>query len=65
MPVTKIYKARNKIRKVSSATPKSVIAPIPAVIRDIMEFQHGTKIEWTVYTDENGNKFIKINEIKD
>lgn len=62
---TKIYETKNKTRRVSSSTPKSLIAPIPAVIRDIMGFEHGTKLEWSVYTDEKGNKFIKINESMD
>lgn len=62
--MTKIYETHNKIRKVSNTHKKSLILPIPATIRDIMNFEHGTTINWEVCSNEN-EKYIKIYEKQD
>ena len=56
----KIIETKNKIRMVSKKQPKSLLAPIPAVIRDIMELKHGDNFNWEIYQNEKG-KFIQIN----
>ena len=59
-----IFETENKIRNVSKAQQKTLILPIPATIRDLMNFKHGTHIKWEVCLNEN-EKYIKIYEKQD
>ncbi len=59
-----IFEAENKIRMVSKKQPKSLILPIPATIRDIMNFEHGTPIKWEICLNEN-EKYVKIYKKQD
>lgn len=60
----KIFETDNKIRMVSKAQNKSLILPVPATIRDIMNFKHGTPIKWEVCLNDK-EKYIKIYEKTD
>lgn len=59
--MTVIYETENKLRKVSKNKSKALILPVPATIRDLMNFEHGTPIQWEVCL-ENEEKYIKIYE---
>lgn len=49
-----ILRTEKKIRRDTAARPKSLILPIPANMRDILEFEHGTEVILTVCSnDEN------------
>ncbi len=58
-----LLKTRKKIRRDTAARPKSLILPIPAQIRDIMEFEHGTEITITVCLDKNNEKYLRVQKI--
>lgn len=58
-----LLKMRNKIRRDSKQRPKSLILPIPAQIRDTMDFEHGTPVTWTVCSKNNELKIIIQKEI--
>ena len=58
-----LLKMRKKIRRDTAARPKSLILPIPAQIRDMMEFEHGTEITMEVCLNENKEKYIKVQKI--
>ena len=60
--MTTIVKLPTQVKKRSNARPKSLILHIPAMVRDIMEFEHETKICLEVCT-ENEEKYIKIRKI--
>ena len=62
--MTKILETTNKMRMVSKTHSKSLILPVPATVRDIMQFKHGTQITWEICL--NGDeKYIKLSEKKD
>ncbi|RAP51118.1 MAG: hypothetical protein BZ138_05920 [Methanosphaera sp. rholeuAM270] len=46
-------------KRVSKQRPKSLLAPIPARVRDYLEIEHGSKIIWTG-ENKNGEKIVKI-----
>ena len=58
-----LLKLRKKIRRDTAARPKSLILPIPAQVRDIMKFEHGTEISMEVCLDENEEMYIKVQKI--
>lgn len=62
--MTKMYETENKLRMVSKSHSKSLILPVPATIRDIMKFEHGTPIKWEVCLNEN-KKYIKLYKKQD
>lgn len=47
-------------KTVSKKRPKSLLAPIPARVRDYLELEHGSQIIWTGEQNENGEKIVKI-----
>ena len=49
---------RNKIRRDTKARPKSLILPIPAQIRDTMNFEHGTEVTWTICSENEKLKIV-------
>ena len=53
-----ILKMRNKIRRDTKARPKSLILPIPAQIRDTMNFEHGTEVTWTICSENEKLKIV-------
>ena len=61
--MTQIYETQNKIRKVSTKS-QALILPIPATIRDIMNFRHGTPVKWEIHAEDD-RKIIKIYENMD
>ncbi len=63
--MTKILETDNKIRMVSKSHSKSLILPVPATVRDIMNFKHGTHVKWEVCLNEKNEKYIKICEKQD
>lgn len=60
--MTSLIKIPSTIKWVSKQRPKSLILRIPAAVRDIMEFEHGTSINIEVCLDENDKKFVKISK---
>ena len=60
--MTNISYYETKLRKVSNQRPKSLILSIPANVRDIMEFEHGTHVKMEVCLDDNNKKYIKISK---
>ena len=59
--MTNISYFETKLRKVSNKRPKSLILSIPATVRDIMEFEHGTSVKIEVCLDDKTKKkYIKI-----
>lgn len=58
-----IYETTNQIRRASKSRPRTLVTPVPATVRDLMNFEHGTKIKWEVYINEQGKKYIKISKI--
>ena len=63
--MTKILETDNKIRMVSKSHSKSLILPVQATVRDIMNFKHGTPIKWEVCLNEKNEKYIKLYEKQD
>lgn len=61
--MTNISYFETKLRKVSNNRPKSLILSIPANVRDIMEFEHGTSVKIEVCLDQENKKFVKISKI--
>ena len=51
-----------KIRRDTKARPKSLILPIPAQIRDIMKFEHGTEVTIEVCLNENKEMYLRVQE---
>jgi len=49
-----ILRTEKKIRRDTASRPRSLILPIPANMRDVLEFEHGTEVILTVCSnDEN------------
>lgn len=47
-------------KMVSKRRPKSLLAPIPARVRDYLELEHKSQLIWIAETNENGEKIVKI-----
>jgi hypothetical protein len=60
----KLYETKNKVRKVSNKRPTALILPIPATIRDVMNFEHGSEVKWELCV-ENDCRIVKIYNAKD
>lgn len=58
--MTKKFAETTTAKRVSNQRPKSLLAPIPARVRDYLELEHGSKIIWTGEQNENGEKIVKI-----
>lgn len=54
-----LLKTETEIKHVSKQRDKSLILRIPANIRDVMEYEHGTPITVEVHV-ENNEKYLKI-----
>ena len=54
-----IMQTAKKLRKRSNDRPKSLVLHIPAAVRDIMEFEHGTEVQIDVIA-ENDEKYVVI-----
>lgn len=54
-----IMRIAKKLRKRSNERPKSLVLHIPAAVRDIMEFEHGTEVQIDVIA-ENDEKYVVI-----
>ena len=54
-----IMRTAKKLRKRSNDRPKSLVLHIPAAVRDIMEFEHGTEVQIDVIA-ENDEKYVVI-----
>jgi len=63
--MTTLLKIGGKLRRPSKQRPKSLILSINPMIRDIMEFEHGTEIDIEVCLDENNEKIVKIRKKQD
>lgn len=61
--MTKIHEFEHKIRRVSKSHEKSLILPVPAKVRDIMELKHDDKVMWEIHVNENGEKYLIIRKI--
>ncbi len=48
----KLLEKSNKIRCNNKQRPNSLILAIPAQIRDLMNFTHGTPVKWTVCVED-------------
>ena len=59
-----LYNTINKIRKVSNRRPTALILPIPATIRDVMNFDHGTSVKWELCVEDDC-RFVKIYNAED
>ena len=57
--MVKILQKNTKIKRVSKSRPKSVILPIPAAIRDILELQHDDQVTIEACMEEK-KKYIKV-----
>jgi len=55
----KILETDTQIKAVSQQRKNSLILRIPANIRDIMQYTHGTEIKIEVHA-ENNEKYLKI-----
>ena len=60
--MTKIHEFEHKLRRVSKSHPKSLILPVPAKVRDIMDFKHDEPIKWEIHV-KNGEKYIILRKI--
>ncbi|WP_323736211.1 hypothetical protein PXD04_10070 [Methanosphaera sp. ISO3-F5] len=59
--MTLLLKIKTAIKKRSNSRPKSLILYIPAQVRDLVEFEHGTPINLEVCLDDKTKKkYIKI-----
>ena len=58
--MTKKFAETTTSKRVSNQRPKSLLAPIPARVRDYLELEHGSQIIWTGEQNENGEKIVKI-----
>jgi hypothetical protein len=47
-----LLRTEKKVRRTNKQRPKSLILPIPANMRDILEFEHGTEVILTVCSNE-------------
>lgn len=60
--MTKIHEFEHKIRRVSKSHQKSLILPVPAKVRDIMDFKHDDRVKWEIHV-ENEEKYIILRKI--
>lgn len=58
--MTKVFEKTSKTKKVSSRRPKSLLTSIPASIRDFLELEDKTTLQWVAEVDEDGKKIVKI-----
>ena len=63
--MTKIFESVSNIRYASKKRPKSLLTPIPPIMREFLELNHESKIHWSAKIDENGDKYIKIIKVKE
>ena len=63
--MTSLLKIEGILRRPSKRRPKSLILSINPSIRDIMEFEHETKIIMEVCLDEDNNKYVKMYKKQD
>ena len=57
--MTKIFEKTSNIKYQSKDRPNSLLTPIPAQVRDYLELQHKSTLNWKGYVDENGTKCKK------
>jgi hypothetical protein len=60
--MTTLLKLPTKVKHRSNTRPKSLILPIPATVRDMMELEHNSDITLEVCL-ENDQKVLKIQKI--
>jgi hypothetical protein len=60
--MTTLLKLPTKVKHRSNTRPKSLILPIPAAVRDIMELEHNSDITLEVCL-ENDQKVLQIQKI--
>ena len=61
--MTQIFETTSNIRYSSKKRPKSLLTPIPPIMRDYLKLNNKSLIKWIAEIDENGNKYIKICKI--
>ena len=61
--MTLLLETRTKTRRRSKKQQQALILNIPAQVRDIMKFEHGTEISMEVCLDENEEMYIKVQKI--
>lgn len=59
-----ILKTEKKVRRHNKQRPKSLILPIPANMRDIMELEHGTEVTLTLCSNEKNELQIVVQKKK-
>jgi hypothetical protein len=59
-----ILRTEKKIRRDSNKRPKSLILSIPANMRDILEFEHGTEVILTVCSNKNDELQLVVQKKK-
>lgn len=57
-------RTEKKIRRDSKQHPKSLILSIPANMRDILEFEHGTEVILTVCSNEKNELRLVVQKKK-
>lgn len=57
--MTLLLKTRTKIRRRSKKQQQALILNIPATIRDVMKFEHGTEVTLTVCL-ENEKIYLRV-----
>ena len=57
-----ILRIVKKLRKRSNDRPKSLVLHIPAAVRDIMEFEHGTEVQIDVVGNDD-EKYVAIRKL--
>ena len=58
--MTKIFETTSNIRYASKKRPKSLLTPIPPIIRDFLELNNKSIINWSAEINKNGDKYIKV-----
>lgn len=58
----KLLEKTTTIRKRSNKQPQALILNIPAQIRDIMKFEHGTEVKLTTCV-ENEKIYLRVEKI--
>lgn len=61
--MTKIFETTSNIRYASKKRPKSLLTPVPPIMRDFLELTDKSIITWKAEIDENGYKYIKISKL--
>ena len=58
--MVRIFEKTSKVKYQSKNRPNSLLTNLPANVRDYLELEHGSTINWKGYVDENGTKYVKI-----